>query len=230
MNPANYKLKTESKPITTAENIKEEMPIFLLKNLPYGYDMLEPFLSAKTLDTHHQKHHGGYVKKLNELIAGGEYKGKATTLEGLIRESRELVEARTNIYREIASINKQIFDNASQIWNHEFYWESMTNEESRQSIQFELGISREDLKQEFIEKAKKHFGSGYVWIVRTPNHRIEVKVTHDAENPVGTKDTAIVGCDLWEHAYYLDYQNLREEYLEKFWDKIDWVKGQERLK
>ena len=182
------------------------MEHFALKPLPYGQRALEPHVGRKTVALHYEKHHAGYVKKLNELVTG---KPEATeSLESMIRSSEGA-----------------IFNNAAQIWNHDFYWRSMHPDGGgapegalNEAIVGNFG-SFERLRDEFLEAGAGHFGSGWLWLV---SHRdgLRITTTPDADLPLRYGENALLCADLWEHAYYLDYHNERARYLEAFFDHL----------
>ena len=184
-----------------------------LSKLPYEQDALEPYVSAETLSFHYDKHHRGYVDKLNALIEDTSFAG--LTLEEIIVKARESAEL-------------DILNNASQAWNHAFLWESMSpNGGYKPSGQIKEMIERDfgDLdgfKERFKKAALDHFGSGWAWLVQDgPNLRI--LTTGNADSPVGTEMTPLLTLDVWEHAYYLDYKNERKRYVEAFLDRlINW--------
>ncbi|HEY2178589.1 MAG TPA: superoxide dismutase [Caulobacteraceae bacterium] len=178
--------------------------MFALPNLPYAYDALEPTISERTLHYHHDKHHGTYVKTLNELI---EKSGKSpASLEDVIRDAAKA-----------GKEGIKLFNNAAQAWNHGFFWNCMTasvvkpDGELAEAIQAAFG---ETLAETFIEQGAAHFGSGWVWLVADAGGKLSVKSTHDAEDMVTVEGRMpLLVCDLWEHAYYLDYQNDRKAFL-----------------
>jgi superoxide dismutase, Fe-Mn family len=180
---------------------------FALTDLPYAADALAPHVSEHTMLLHHGKHHRTYVDKLNELLAGdpmGEL-----PLEDVIRKSHE------------RSTSKTVFNNAAQCWNHAFFWNSMTPDGGGRAIG-DIGIlidksfgNHEAFEKAFVEAAVAHFGSGWVWLVLSANG-VEVMTTHDADLPLVHDKTALIVCDLWEHAYYLDYENRRAEFVKTF--------------
>ncbi len=181
-----------------------------LPELPYALDALEPFLSSETLDYHYNKHHAGYVKKLNNQVKDSEYEGMS--LEQIIQK---------------ASPDDGVFNNAAQIWNHTFYWNGMSPEKSSEPegelvkrIEASFG-SIEKLKEEFISVAAGQFGSGWAWLI-AEDGVIKVMSTSDADTPIRNDKKPLLTCDVWEHAYYIDYRNDRGSYLEKFWDLINW--------
>lgn len=187
-----------------------------LPKLNYSLDALEPYISKRTIEFHYLKHHQTYVDKLNALIENTEFEGK--DLEYIIKNSKGA-----------------IFNNAAQVWNHTFYWESFSEKPSHQpSGELEAQIvkqygSLENLKQEFTTQALNLFGSGWVWLVKNEENKLEILALPNAENPICQNKTPLLVCDVWEHAYYLDKQNRRADYLKDFWPLVDWEKITERF-
>ncbi|MEO8926366.1 MAG: superoxide dismutase [Caulobacteraceae bacterium] len=185
--------------------------MFTLPALPYAYGALSPVISEKTLHLHHDKHHATYVKTLNELLTKA---GKTPdTLEGVIAQSA-------------ASGDAKLFDNAAQAWNHAFFWLAMTAGRQQPAADLAGAIDRAfgglaELKKAFVTEGAGHFGSGWVWLTADREGALKVVSTHDAHDLV-TEPTAtpLLVCDLWEHAYYLDYQNDRKAYLEAWFDAL----------
>jgi superoxide dismutase, Fe-Mn family len=188
--------------------------MFTLPKLPYAEDALEPHVSAETMALHHGKHHKAYVDKLNELLVGDPLAD--VPLEDVIRKSHGL------------AARQHIFDNAAQCWNHEFFWKSMTpggggapGGAIKDMISRDIG-DKKDFSEAFVKAASDHFGSGWIWLVLNGDS-VEIMTTHDADLPLVHGRIALVTCDLWEHAYYLDYQNKRPAFVEAFLDHlIDW--------
>lgn len=182
---------------------------FKLKPLDYDYDALEPHISARTLKFHHTKHHQGYIDKLEKAIGDKPLADKS--LEDIVR-----------------STDGSTFNNAAQVWNHDFYWQCMKPEgggdpdsKVSQALQRDFG-SVDNFRQELTKAAKGQFGSGWAWLV-LDGGKLKVLSTTDAENPLTENQTPIVTIDVWEHAYYLDYQNERPKYIEAFLDHlINW--------
>lgn len=181
-----------------------------LPKLPYEQDALEPHVSAETLSFHYGKHHRGYVDKLNKLIDGTSY--ERLSLEDMI------VRARKN-----AGID--ILNNASQVWNHTFLWSSMApggatrpNGQIKEMIEEAFG-GLDRFKQLFRKTALSHFGSGWIWLVQD-GAALRILTTGNADSPIGTHMTPLLTLDVWEHAYYLDYQNNRAAYTDAFLDKL----------
>lgn len=191
---------------------------FELPPLPYSTDALSPWISKETLEFHHGKHHKAYVDNLNGLVAGTELESKS--LEEIIKTAAP----------------GPLFNNAAQIWNHTFYFESLAPETGGEPtgplaarIASDFG-SFAEFKAKFTDVALKTFGSGWAWLVRKPDGSLAVVSTPNAGTPLTTDDEAILTCDVWEHAYYVDYRNRRPEYVEKFWNVVDWNKASERFK
>lgn len=191
-----------------------------LPNLPYPKDSLAPHLSPETLDFHYGKHHKSYVDKLNLLISGTELE-KADLLT-IIRKSEG-----------------GIFNNAAQVWNHTFYWNCLKPKgggepsgQLKEKIDQQFGNFR-NFKNQFTEAAINNFGSGWSWLVRNPDGSLSIESTSNAETPAkDINKTALMTCDVWEHAYYIDYRNARAKYLESFWQIVNWdfVESQLRSK
>lgn len=174
-----------------------------IEPLPYAEDALEPHISAETLRLHYGKHHKGYMKKLRNAIENGPDAEKS--LEDLIR-----------------SKSGDVFNNAAQVWNHSFYWKCLSPSgggtpkgELAQAIDDNFG-SLDRFHEAFADAANGEFGSGWAWLVQTPNGTLEVRSSSDADNPLQRDFTPLLTLDVWEHAYYLDYQNERNRYVEAF--------------
>lgn len=172
-------------------------------------DALEPYISEETLKYHYGKHHQGYVNKLNALLKGT--KSANETLENLIKNE-----------------SGGIFNNAAQIWNHNFYWLSLTPKSSKKpagkllkAIDKDFG-SFAKFKEEFKEKALSNFGSGWTWLVKNSDGPLEILNTGNADNPLRHNKKALLTCDVWEHAYYIDYRNERGNYIDNFWNIVNW--------
>lgn len=195
--------------------------MFSLPDLPYAYEALEPAMSAKTLHFHHDKHHATYVKTLNELLdQAGQSPG---SLEDVIRQSAD----------SGASAAK-LFNNAAQAWNHAFFWQAMSPRAAKLGDDLQSAIRSSfgglaQLREAFVKEGAAHFGSGWVWLV-ADGGKLAVKSTHDAHNIVTDKASPLLVCDLWEHAYYLDYQNDRKTYLETWFDALpNWTLAASQL-
>ena len=187
---------------------------FTLPKLPYEENALEPVISARTLSFHHGKHHAGYVAKLNELIEGSPYVG------------RPLDEVVTRSAKDPAA--KAIFNNAAQAWNHDFYWRSMRPQGGgtpgstlRDAIERDIGGLAE-FRTAFAKAAAGEFGSGWAWLI-AEGGILKVVATPDGDDLLPTSATPLLTLDVWEHAYYLDYQNRRPDYIAAWLDKlINW--------
>lgn len=189
---------------------------FTLPALPYEHNALEPYISAQTLGFHYDKHHAGYLTKLNAAIESQQL--KFDSLEDLIQ----------------AMPSGPVFQNAGQVWNHTFYWNSMTpdmhkpSDKIAQLIDTNFG-SFEDFKSAFVNKAMSTFGSGWVWLVQN-NAKLELVSTSNADSPLSQGlGTSLFTCDVWEHAYYLDSQNDRAAYASKFLNLINWKFAESNL-
>jgi Fe-Mn family superoxide dismutase len=186
--------------------------MFSLPDLPYAYEALEPTMSAKTLHLHHDKHHATYVKTLNELL--GQADKPAYNLEDVIRQSAAGGPSAA-----------KLFNNAAQAWNHAFFWEAMSPKAGKPSGGLQEAIQSSfgglaQLHEAFVKEGVGHFGSGWVWLV-AEGGKLGVRSTHDAHDMVTEKAvTPLLVCDLWEHAYYLDYQNDRKAYLEAWFKAL----------
>ena len=182
---------------------------FTLPPLPYALDALAPHFSKETLEFHHGKHHNAYVVKLNELTAGKPEASKS--LEDLI-----------------LTTTGPVFNQAAQIWNHTFYWNSLSpkggNEPTGKigdAIKKQWGTF-DKFKDEFTAKTVGVFGSGWGWLVKNEDGTLAVVGTSNAGNPMTTKQKPLLTCDVWEHAYYIDFRNARPKYVETFWKLVNW--------
>lgn len=180
-----------------------------LPPLPYPKNALEPTISAETLEFHHDKHHQAYVTNLNNLIKGTEFEN--STLEEIIMKS-----------------SGGIFNNAAQVWNHTFYWNCLKpngggapDGELANAINQAFG-SFEDFKKQFSQKAVTTFGSGWAWLIKNKDGSLGIESTSNADTPMTKGQQALLTCDVWEHAYYVDYRNARPKYVEEFWKLVNW--------
>lgn len=180
-----------------------------LPQLPYEKNALEPHISAETLEYHYGKHHATYVTNLNKLISGSEF--ESLSLEDIIMKS-----------------SGGIFNNAAQVWNHTFYWNGLSPQGGGEpkgaladAINKAFG-SFGDFKEKFSASAAGNFGSGWTWLVQNANGGVEIVNTSNAANPMTNNLTPLLTCDVWEHAYYIDYRNARPKYLEAFWNLVNW--------
>jgi len=183
---------------------------FQLPELPYERDALEPHISKETLDYHYGKHHNTYVVKLNGLVEGTELENKA--LEEIIKTSEG-----------------GIFNNAAQVWNHTFYWQCLSPNgggkptgELADTIDQTFG-SFDEFVAKFSDMAVNNFGSSWTWLVKNSDGSLEIVNTSNAATPMTKGQKALLTCDLWEHAYYIDYRNLRPDYLKAFWALANWA-------
>ena len=181
-----------------------------LAPLPYKQDDLVPYISAETVDFHYNKHHKGYVDKLNAFLEKDPSLA-SKTLEALIKEASP----------------GNLFNNVAQTWNHSFYWNSLSPEGGgtpsgtlADAIHDSFG-SFQEFKDEFTKKATTTFGSGWVWLVQT-SQTLKIVSTSNAQTPLTTDEKPLLTCDVWEHAYYIDYRNSRPRYMEAFWNLIHW--------
>ena len=182
---------------------------FELPALPYAKNELVPHISEETVEYHYGKHHQTYVTNLNNLVPGTEFDG--LTLEEIIVKS-----------------SGPIFNNAAQVWNHTFYWNSLTPKGGglptgalANAINTTFG-SYEKFKEEFTKCAVTTFGSGWAWLVKNTDGSLALVSTSNAGCPLTTGQTPLLTCDVWEHAYYIDYRNARPSYLEAFWALVNW--------
>ena len=189
---------------------KEADMAFTLPDLPYAQDALAPHISGETLSFHHGKHHKAYVDKANDAIKGTDYEG--LSLEEVIKKSW-------------SEKNMGVFNNAAQIWNHTFYWHSMApngggkpSSAIAEAIDASFG-SYDKFVEEFKAAGAGQFGSGWAWLVKNGD-KLEVRKTLNAENPITDGATPLLTMDVWEHAYYLDYQNRRPDYISTFLDEL----------
>ena len=192
------------------------MAKFSLPELGYAKNALEPYISENTLNFHYGKHHQTYVNTLNTLIEGTEFENMS--LEDIIKNSKD-----------------GIFNNAAQVWNHTFYWNCLTPNHQPEP-RGKLGkciddtfVSFENFKDEFTKKCLGLFGSGWCWLVKEPDNKLTIMQKSNAETPLTDDKTPLLVCDVWEHAYYLDRQNSRQEYLKAFWNLVDWKKVEDRF-
>ena len=182
---------------------------FELPALPYARDALQPHISAETLEFHYGKHHQAYVTNLNNLVGGTEF--EQASLEDIIRKA-----------------TGGIFNNGAQVFNHTFYWYGLSPDGGGQpdgdlagAINGQFG-SFDKFKEEFTKAAVTTFGSGWAWFVKNPDGGLEILSTSNAANPIQDGKTPLLTCDVWEHAYYIDYRNARPKYIEAFWNLINW--------
>ncbi|MHB1697534.1 MAG: superoxide dismutase [bacterium] len=180
-----------------------------LPELPYAIDALQPHISRETLEYHYGKHHQAYVNNLNNLIKGTEFQDQG--LEDIIKKS-----------------SGGIFNNAAQVWNHTFYWHCLSPKSEghpagnlAKAIEAKFGTF-DDFKKQFSQAAATLFGSGWAWLVKNNDGSIELMTTSNAGTPMTSGKIALLTCDVWEHAYYIDYRNARPSYIEHFWNLVNW--------
>ena len=185
------------------------MSHFGLAPLPYSYTALEPFISAETLQFHHDKHQQTYVTKLNELLADSPLAN--ASLDEIVLQS-----------------SGPLFNSAGQHWNHDFYWKSLAAASERsatgpvlKALQKTFG-SLDAFQATFEKQAVALFGSGWIWLVLDQKGELQIVQTKDADNPLRQDLIPLFTCDVWEHAYYIDYRNARPQYLSNFWNVLNW--------
>ncbi len=189
---------------------------FKLPDLPYAFDALEPHIDAKTMEIHHDKHHAGYTSKLNDAIAGTDKEGKS------IEE----------ILKNVSASDTAVRNNGGGFYNHSLFWKIMSPKgggnpsgELADAIKSDLG-GMDKLKEDFNKAAATRFGSGWAWIVVGSDGKLHITSSPNQDNPLMSfaevKGTPILGLDVWEHAYYLKYQNKRPDYISAFWNVINW--------
>ncbi len=183
---------------------------FTLPALPYAKDALVPHISAETLEYHYGKHHQAYLNNLNNLIPGSPF--EKLSLEEILLKS-----------------SGAIFNNSAQVWNHTFYWESLSPNgghapkgQLADAINQTFG-SFEKFKEAFTQKATTNFGSGWTWLVKNKSGQLEIINTSNAANPMTDGHKPLITCDVWEHAYYIDYRNARPKYVEAFFALANWA-------
>lgn len=181
-----------------------------LPELPYPKNALEPHISAETLEYHHGKHHAAYVANLNKLISGTEFEDML--LEDIIKKS-----------------SGGVFNNAAQVWNHTFYWNCLgPNCGGEATGDLADAINKafdsfESFKERFSTSAVTNFGSGWTWLVKNVSGGLEIVNTSNAGTPITEGKQPLLSCDVWEHAYYIDYRNARPKYVEAFWNLVNWA-------
>ncbi len=195
---------------TQTQLLGESTMAFELPDLPYALNALAPHISQETLEYHHGKHHQAYVNKLNSLVPSTEFEG--LSLEEIMLKAEQ----------------GPIYNNAAQIWNHTFYWHSMSPQgggqpsgEMASAIESNFG-SFDTFKEKFTSAAINRFGSGWAWLVRNKDGSLDVENTLNADNPMNDGQTPLLTCDVWEHAYYIDTRNDRAKYVNNFWALVNW--------
>ena len=185
--------------------------MFILPDLPYAKDALEPTVSSTTMTTHHDKHHKTYVDKTNELAPQADLSDRP--LEDVVREA----------FAGRAQ-NPKLFNNSGQAWNHGFFWECMTPDYAAPDGELSAAIDKafgglDGLKTKFVDEGANHFASGWAWLIANDGE-LTVMSTHDADTALVREGTPLLVCDVWEHAYYLDYKQDRKGFLEKWFDTV----------
>ncbi len=196
--------------------------VFEVPKLPYEFDALEPVIDAKTMEIHHDKHHVGYVKKLNAAVAGTALEGKE--IEEILKDTNSIPEG----------IRTAVINNGGGHFNHSLFWEMMApsgkggkpSDKLMRAMKKAFG-SGQGCHDKFVEAAVSRFGSGWAWIVVNSDKELEIYSTPNQDSPLMDGKIPILGVDVWEHAYYLKYQNKRDEYVEAFTKIINWGKVSE---
>jgi Fe-Mn family superoxide dismutase len=180
-----------------------------LPELPYARDALSPHISAETIEYHYKKHHKAYVDNINRLIISTEF--EKMSLDEIIKKS-----------------SGSIFNNAAQVWNHTFYWNCLSPTaggepagELAEALTKQFG-SFPEFREKFTNAAVTLFGSGWAWLVKNSDGSLSVEATSNAGTPLKEGKKALLTCDVWEHAYYIDYRNARAKYVEAFWNLVNW--------
>ena len=190
---------------------------YKLPDLPYAYDALEPYIDAKTMEIHHSKHHQAYITKVNAALEGTSFEN--TSIDELCRNLSDLPE----------NIKGAVRNNGGGHFNHSLFWSILSpkNESSEPSVDLNKAIndsfgSMESLKEEFSNAAATRFGSGWAWLIKEDDGSLSISSTPNQDNPLMEGKTPILGLDVWEHAYYLNYQNRRPDYINAFFNIINW--------
>ena len=190
---------------------------FTLPQLPYAIDALAPYISKETLEYHYGKHHRAYVNNLNDLVVGTEFVGMS--LDEVVLKS-----------------SGKIFNNAAQVWNHTFYWHCLSPNGGGEPTGALLAAiiatfgSVQAFKDQFTQTAIATFGSGWAWLVQDSQGNLKIISTSNAATPMTEGLTALLTCDVWEHAYYIDYRNLRADYVSAFWKLVNWEFAAQQMK
>ncbi|UXR51361.1 superoxide dismutase [Staphylococcus simulans] len=192
---------------------------FELPNLPYEFDALEPHIDKETMEIHHDKHHNTYVTKLNAAI------------EGTDLENKSIEEIVANLDSVPSDIQTAVRNNGGGHLNHSLFWQILSpNSEEKGTVVDKIKEqwgSSDEFKDEFAKKAAGQFGSGWAWLVVDKDGKLEIVTTANQDNPITEGKTPILGLDVWEHAYYLKYQNKRPDYINAFWNVVNWEKVDE---
>ncbi|PRC91416.1 superoxide dismutase [Solimicrobium silvestre] len=187
-----------------------------LPPLPYAMDALEPHISKETLEYHYSKHHQAYITNLNKLLEGSEF--ESASLEEIIKNASD-----------------GLFNNAAQVWNHTFYWNSLSPDSHLKPSGIladainEKWNSFDKFKEVFTKSCVSNFGSGWTWLIKKADGSLDIVNTSNAATPLTGSDIPLLTCDVWEHAYYIDYRNLRPKYIEAFWELANWDFAEENF-
>ena len=197
---------------------------FILKPLPYAFDALTPYIDALTMEIHHDRHHQTYIDNLNNVLS------KYPEFY-----ERSLEEILTNLDLLPADIKQAVINNAGGAYNHEFFWNIMSEKHNQQpsgallaTIEKTFG-SIDAFKEQFAAAAATRFGSGWAWLVKDANGELKVMSSANQDNPISEGYKLILGLDVWEHAYYLNYQNKRPAYVQNWWNVVNWKQAEENF-
>lgn len=209
--------------LTKSKNLGD--PQFELKPLPYSYDALEPYIDKETMMLHHDKHEKAYVDNLNKALSKHP-ELYAKGLEGLLRDLDSIPD----------DIKQSVINNGGGVYNHEFFWSIMTPKKNQtpkgdllESINRDFE-SYDNFKSKFKEAALDRFGSGWAWLVSDEDGKLSIISTANQDTPISSGLTPIIGIDVWEHAYYLKYQNRRAEYIDNWWNIVNWEQAEKNYK
>jgi len=195
--------------------------MFTLQDLPYSYDALEPYIDELTMHVHHDKHHAAYTNKLNDAVVGTEL--ESLSIEELLSQ---------------ATLTKAVRNNGGGYYNHNLYWMGMSPDHTEPSKRLLTALSEvfgslESFKEKFSKAAIDQFGSGWAWLVKTESG-LEISSTPNQDNPlmrdVEVRGTPLLALDVWEHAYYLKYRNMRADYIQGWWSVVNWERVEELMK
>ncbi len=190
--------------------------MFQLEDLPYAYNALEPYIDEETMKIHHQKHHQGYLNKFNKALEG---------YNDLLSQSvKSILSNPEQIPKEIRTA---VINNGGGYYHHNLFWKMMNPESSHPSEVLKKAIddkfgSLDNFRQQFTDEAMKHFASGWTWLVQNQESNLSIISTDNQNSPISLGFTPLLGIDTWEHAYYLKYQNRRPDYIQAWWDLVNW--------
>jgi Fe-Mn family superoxide dismutase len=196
---------------------------FTLPDLKFAFDALEPHIDKETMTIHHDKHHAGYVKKLNAALENTDFADNP--INDILKNIEQIPE----------DIRKAVINNGGGHSNHSLFWELLTNESTTPSDELLEAINKkfeslEKFKEQFANEAATRFGSGWAWLIINETGELEIRSTPNQDSPLMDNQTPILALDVWEHAYYLKYQNKRPDYIEAFWNVVNWNKVSELFK